>query len=62
MNGNNREALLFSSPRPSNISIELQMNLLNTWTKHKIPDDYQNLFLAYLDELPVDIAETEMKK
>lgn len=62
MKGNNREALLCSSPRPSNISIDLQMNLLNTWTKHKIPDDYQNLFLAYLDEQPVDIAESEMKK
>lgn len=59
MKGNNKGIL---SPNPSNISIDLQMNLLNTWIKHKIPDDYQNLFLAYLDEQPVDNAETAIKK
>jgi hypothetical protein len=34
-----------------NINIDLQLNLLNTWTKFNVADYYQNIFLVHLDEL-----------
>jgi hypothetical protein len=33
------------------VSIDLQMNLLNTWMNHHVAEYYQNIFLTYLDEL-----------
>jgi hypothetical protein len=33
------------------VNIELQMNLLNAWTKHHVAEYYQNIFLAHLDDL-----------
>lgn len=32
------------------ISIDLQLNLLNTWTRFKVADYYQNIVLTHLDE------------
>jgi hypothetical protein len=43
------------------VNIDLQMNLLNTWVKYKVSDYYQNVFLAFLDELAIDRAEKEIK-
>ena len=34
-----------------NINIDLQLNLLSIWTKLRVSDDYQNIFLAHLAEL-----------
>jgi hypothetical protein len=31
------------------VSIDLQMNLLNTWMNHHVAEYYQNIFLTYLD-------------
>lgn len=31
------------------VSIDIQMNLLSTWTNHRVAEYYQNIFLAYLD-------------
>jgi hypothetical protein len=43
----------FSGKRnESRVNIDIQMNLLNVWTKFKVADYYQNIFLAYIDELP----------
>ena len=33
------------------IQIDLQLSLLNTWTKFNVPDYYQNICLAYVEEL-----------
>jgi hypothetical protein len=44
------------------IQIDLQLNLLNTWTKFKVPDYYQNIFLAYVDDLPPAKAEEAIKR
>lgn len=35
------------------------MNLLKIWTKYKVSDNYQNIFLLYLDQL--SDAELESK-
>ncbi len=39
-----------SKVQPNPINIDLQLHLLNTWTKFKVADYYQNIFLAHLDE------------
>jgi hypothetical protein len=30
-------------------SVDLQMSLLNAWSKHGVAEYYQNIFLAHLD-------------
>ena len=44
------------------IDIDLQMTLLNTWTKHQVADYYQNAFLVQLDELDRQSAEEKIRK
>lgn len=44
------------------IDIDLQMTLLNTWTKHQVADYYQNAFLVHLDELDRQSAEEKIRK
>lgn len=44
------------------IDIDIQMNLLNTWTKHQVADYYQNVFLMHLDELDKQTAEERIRK
>lgn len=44
-----------SETESSHVNIDTQMNLLNTWLRYKVPDYYQNIFLAYLDEQPHSI-------
>lgn len=38
--------------------MNLQMSLLNAWTKARVEDFYQNNFLAYIDHLPPNSVET----
>ena len=45
-----------------NINIDLQLNLLNTWTTFNVADYYQNIFLVHLDELTPSQAEELIKK
>lgn len=40
-----------SIDKTNSIQIDLQLNLLNTWTKFKVPDYYQNIVLAHVDDL-----------
>lgn len=44
------------------IDIDLQMTLLNTWTKHQVADYYQNVFLMHLDELDRQSAEERIRR
>lgn len=44
------------------LDIDLQMSLLNTWTRHRVADYYQAIFLAHLDELPPAAAEERVKQ
>lgn len=44
------------------IGIDLQMTLLNTWTKHQVADYYQNIFLMHLDEVERQVAEEKIRK
>lgn len=44
------------------IDIDLQMTLLNAWTKHQVADYYQNIFLAHLEELERQTAEEKIRK
>lgn len=53
-NGGNERALHYNN---KNINIDLQLNLLNTWTKFTVADYYQNIFLVHLDELNPRQAE-----
>jgi len=46
----------------NSIPIDLQLNLLNSWTKFKVADYYQNIFLAYVDDLEPAKAEEIIKK
>jgi len=46
-----------SEQNHKNINIDLQLNLLNTWTKFNVADYYQNIFLVHLDELSPHQAE-----
>ena len=39
------------------IHIDLQMNLLNIWTKFKVPEYYQHIFLAHIEEHTQQKAE-----
>ncbi len=50
------------SPHPQPISIDLQMDLLNTWANHGIADYYQTVFLAFLDELALSQSEKAIKQ
>lgn len=34
----------------NSINIDLQLNLLNTWTRFKVGEYYQNIVLTHLDE------------
>ena len=40
-----------SSLSNNNAHVDLQLNLLKIWAKHKVSDSYQNIFLVYLDQL-----------
>ena len=44
------------------INIDLQLNLLNSWTKFEVKDDYQTIFLAHLDEQNKKDSEAFIKK
>lgn len=50
----------FASSNP--INIDLQLNLLNTWTRFKVAEYYQNIVLAHLDEHQPSEAEEHIRK
>jgi len=50
------------SETDKNINTDLQLNLLNTWTKFNVAEYYQNIFLVHLDEITPSQAEIAIKK
>ena len=56
-NGSNSNKL-----QAKDINIDLQMNLLSTWSQYKVSDYYQNIVLPHIDQLSKKEAEEFIKK
>lgn len=50
-----------SSQPAGGANIDLQLSLLHTWTRFRVAEYYQNIFLAHLDELPSHEADARIK-